>query len=49
MREQNSMKGMIAVISVVAGVLVLGEDFSIVYLVGILMILLAIYRMNREA
>lgn len=37
------------VISVVAGVLVLGENFSILYLVGILMILLAIYRMNREA
>lgn len=37
------------VISVVAGVLVLGEDFSITYLVGILMILLAIYRINRES
>ncbi len=35
------------VISVVAGVLVLGENFNMVYLVGILMILLAIYWVNR--
>lgn len=37
------------VISAVAGVLVLGENFSIIYLLGILMILLAIYRINRES
>ena len=38
----------IPVVSLVAGVLVLGEPFSAVYLVGVVLILLGVYKVNAE-
>ncbi len=38
----------IPVISLVAGVLVLGEPFSAVYLIGVVLILLGVYKVNAE-
>ena len=38
----------IPVVSLVAGVLVLGEPFSAAYLIGVALILLGVYKVNTE-